>query len=69
MGGWRFRKSKSLLGGLVRLTLGRRGVGVSVGRRGFRVSRSPDGTVRRSLSIPGLGLSRSDVVRKRRRRR
>ncbi len=67
--GWRFRKSKSLLGGLVRLTLGRRGLSASVGGRALRLSRAPDGSVRRTLSIPGLGLFRSDVVRKRRRQR
>jgi hypothetical protein len=47
-----FRKSKSL--GPLRLTLGKRGVGVSAGARGARLSRSATG--RRTVSFGNRGL-------------
>lgn len=62
--GWRFRRSKSLFGGLIRLTLGPRGVSTSVGIPGFRVSRSPRGKLRRTVSLPGTGISHFEDVEK-----
>jgi hypothetical protein len=60
---WQLRRSKSLLGGLVRLTLGRSGVSTSIGVRGLRVSRSPKGRITRTVSVPGTGLFRRDRLR------
>jgi hypothetical protein len=61
--GWQLRKSKSFLGGLIRLTGTRRGVGTLIGVRGFRLSRSPGGQVTASESLPGTGLFRRRRVR------
>ncbi len=66
--GWRFRRSKSLFGGLIQFTLGRRGISTSVGVPGLRVSRSPRGKLRRTVSVPGTGVSHSEDVGKRKRR-
>ncbi len=63
MSRWQWRKSKSLLGGLVRLNFSRRGIGVSVGVPGCRLSFGADGKRRRTLSIPGTGLRKQEVVR------
>jgi Protein of unknown function (DUF4236) len=52
---WRFRKSKIF--GPVRLTLGRRGVSSSIGWGPLRFSRGADGRLRRTLRVPGTGLS------------
>ncbi|MGI6286605.1 tetratricopeptide repeat protein [Neomoorella humiferrea] len=52
--GWRFRKSVRIAKG-VRLNLSKRGVGVSVGGKGFRVGIGPRGAYT-STSIPGTGL-------------
>ncbi len=62
MGQWGWRRSRSLLGGLVRLTATKRGLGVSVGGKGLRFSRSPTGKRHRTISIPGTGLFRRDRV-------
>ncbi|HSH58437.1 MAG: DUF4236 domain-containing protein [Actinomycetota bacterium] len=59
---WQWRKSKSLLGGLVRLNFSNRRVGVSVGVPGFRLSFGGDGKKRRTISLPG-GLRKTDEVR------
>jgi hypothetical protein len=50
---WGFRRSVKLAPG-VRLNLGKRSAGVSVGRRGLRASANTRG--RRSLSASLLGL-------------
>ena len=63
MATWQWRKSKSLLGGLVRLNFTKRGLGVSVGVPGFRLSLGADGKKRRTLSIPGTGLRKTEQVR------
>ncbi|GEA16296.1 hypothetical protein E308F_25400 [Moorella sp. E308F] len=52
--GWRFRKSIRIAKG-VRLNLSKRGVGLSVGGKGFRVGIGPRGAYT-STSIPGTGL-------------
>ncbi len=53
--GFRYRKSIRLGSG-VRLNLSKRGVGISFGVKGFRVSSGPTGG-RVTVSIPGTGLS------------
>ncbi len=42
--------------------MNRRGVGVSVGVPGFRLSFGADGKKRRTLSIPGTGLRKTEEV-------
>jgi hypothetical protein len=51
--GWGFRKSKRLGAG-VRLNLGKRGLGVSVGGKGARVGINSRGKRTTSLSWKGL---------------
>lgn len=53
--GWGFRKSVSM--GPMRFTLGKKGVGMSVGVRGARVGIGADGRARAAVSVPGTGLS------------
>jgi hypothetical protein len=53
--GWRFRRSKNI--GPVRVTLSKRGLGVSVGVPGARVGIGPDGRQRSTVSVPGTGVS------------
>jgi Protein of unknown function (DUF4236) len=57
---WRLRKSKTF-GGL-RLTLGRRGVSTSIGWGPFRVSLGSDRKVRRTVRVPGTGMSETEVI-------
>ncbi len=64
---WQFRKTKSLLGGLVRLSVTKKGIGVSAGVPGFRLSFGADGKKRRTISLPGTGLRKTEEVRERRR--
>jgi hypothetical protein len=64
MAKWQFRKSKSLLGGLVKLNLSKKGLGYSIGVPGIRISRSADRKIRRTLSIPGTGLRKTELVGK-----
>ena len=54
--GWRFRRSVKILPG-VRLNVSKRGAGVSVGPRGAKLSVNTRGQVRRTVGIPGTGLS------------
>lgn len=54
--GYRYRKSINIGGG-VRLNLSKSGVGWSVGGKGYRYTHSPRGYDRRTLSLPGTGLS------------
>jgi hypothetical protein len=58
---WRFRKSIPF-GKLGRINLSRSGVGFSVGVRGMRISLGADGKVRRTTSIPGTGLRKTEVL-------
>lgn len=64
--GFRFRKTKSLLGGLVKVTVSPSGPSVSVGGKGVRVSHSRRGTTL-TLSLLGTGLSYVKTVKNRRR--
>ena len=41
----------------VRLNMSRSGLGISAGVKGFRVTQRADGTLQRTISIPGAGLS------------
>lgn len=58
MAGWtsRFRRSAGLGGGF-RLNVTKRGVGVSVGRRGLRRSWHSTGRRTSTVGLPGTGLS------------
>lgn len=56
----RYRKSKTF-GGL-RVTASRRGIGASMGTGPFRVSLGSDGRVRRTVRVPGTGISDTKVV-------
>ena len=59
--GFRMRRSVQLLPG-VRLNLSKSGIGYSVGVKGFRMSHGADGKVRRTVSLPGTGMSHVTVV-------
>lgn len=59
--GFRMRRSVQLLPG-VRLNLSKTGIGYSVGVKGFRMSHGADGKVRRTVSLPGTGMSHVTVV-------
>lgn len=54
---FRFRKSKSFLGGLVRLSAGKKGLGLSVGVPGARLSVNTSGRRTTTVGVPGTGLS------------
>lgn len=54
--GIRYRKSIRLGGG-VRLNLSKSGFGMSMGIPGFRVGANSAGRTRRTMSIPGTGIS------------
>ncbi len=58
--GFRARKTFKVAG--VRMTVTPRGVGYSVGGRGYRVSRSATGRVSRTISLPGTGLSHNQTL-------
>lgn len=60
--GWRFRRSLKIAPG-VRLNLGRRSAGVSVGPRGAKVSVNTKREVRRTAGLPGTGLSHTTQTR------
>lgn len=54
--GFRYRKSINLGGGF-RINLSKSGVGYSWGVKGYRVTKTAKGTIRRTASIPGTGIS------------
>ena len=54
--GMRFRKSFKIAPG-VKLNLSKRGIGVSAGVKGARVSLNSKGRVTKSVGIPGTGIS------------
>lgn len=58
--GLRFRKSFKVAPG-VRVNVGKKSVGVSVGGKGFRKSVNTSGRVTTSIGIPGTGLSYVDT--------
>lgn len=59
--GFRFRKSMSL-GKFAKINVSKSGVGMSVGVPGFRVGVGGDGKVRRTVGIPGSGISHTQVI-------
>lgn len=58
--GWSYRKS--MKAGPFRINLSKRGVGYSVGGRGYRVTRSATGRTRRTVSIPGTGIRHTSAA-------
>lgn len=53
--GLRFRKSVSA--GPFRLNFSKSGIGYSVGTKGYRVTKTANGRIRKTASIPGTGIS------------
>jgi len=60
-----FRKTTTL--GPFRFTLTQRGISVSAGEGPIRFSRAADGTLRRTLRLPGAGVWDTKVIRRQRR--
>lgn len=54
--GWRFRKSIDVLG-LFRINFSKSGIGFSYGVPGYRVTKTANGRTRKTVSIPGTGIS------------
>jgi hypothetical protein len=52
--GFQYRKSKKI--GPMRFTVSKRGVGYSVGGKGFRVTKRADGRIQQTVSVPGTGM-------------
>ena len=61
--GFRYRKSINLGGGC-RINLSKSGIGYSWGTKGYRVTRTAKGKTRRTISIPGTGISWVKETRK-----
>ena len=61
--GFRYRKSINLGGGF-RINISKSGVGYSWGVKGYRVTKTAKGTIRRTASIPGTGISFVDETGK-----
>lgn len=57
--GFRYRKSINLGGGF-RVNLSKNGIGYSWGVKGYHITKTADGRTRRTVSIPGTGLSYVD---------
>ena len=60
--GLRYRKSINLGGGF-RINISKSGIGYSWGVKGYRITKTAKGTVRRTVSIPGTGISYSEESR------
>ena len=54
--GFRFRKSIDILG-LFRINFSKSGIGFSWGVPGYRVTKMANGRTRKTMSIPGTGIS------------
>lgn len=54
--GFRYRKSINLGGGF-RVNISKSGIGYSWGVKGYRITKTADGRVRQTASIPGTGIS------------
>ncbi len=54
--GFRYRKSIKLGAGF-RINLSKSGIGYSWGTKGYRVTKTAKGTIRKTYSIPGTGIS------------
>lgn len=59
--GVRFRKSINLGGGL-KINLSKSGIGYSWGVKGYRITKTAKGNIRKTVSIPGTGISFVDEV-------
>lgn len=57
--GFRFRKSFNLGGGF-KVNLSKSGIGYSWGGKGFRLTKTAKGKIRKTISIPGTGISYVD---------
>ena len=64
--GFRYRKSINLGGGF-RINISKSGIGYSWGVKGYRITKTAKGTVRRTASIPGTGISFVDETGKKKR--
>jgi hypothetical protein len=60
--GWRFRRSFKIAPGL-RFNVSKRSVGASVGPRGAKLSANTRGEARRTVGIPGTGVSHTKTSR------
>ncbi|MEE0742203.1 MAG: DUF4236 domain-containing protein [Emergencia sp.] len=54
--GFRFRKSIRV-GKNMRINLSKSGIGYSIGTKGYRVTKTAKGNIRKTASIPGTGIS------------
>ena len=54
--GFRFRKSINVFG-LFRINFSKSGIGFSYGVPGYRVTKMANGRTRKTVSIPGTGIS------------
>ena len=54
--GFRYRKNINIGGGF-RINLSKSGIGYSWGVKGYRITKTAKGTIRKTASIPGTGLS------------
>lgn len=61
--GFQFRKSKSF--GPFRVTVSKSGISTSVGIKGLRVTKTADGRVKTTASIPGTGIRYTKDITKR----
>lgn len=61
--GFRYRKSINLGGGF-RVNISKSGVGYSYGTKGYRITKTSKGTIRKTVSIPGTGISYVDETSK-----
>ena len=59
--GFRLSKSIKVMPG-VRLNVSTKGVGYSVGTKGYRVTQRADGRVTRTMSLPGSGISHTRTL-------
>lgn len=65
--GYRFRKSINLGGGF-RVNISKSGVGYSWGVPGYRITKTANGKIRKTYSVPGTGISYVDESGKRNRK-
>ena len=61
--GFRFRKSINLGNG-VKLNVSKKGIGISAGVKGARISYGANGKIRTTSSIPGTGISHTSTLNK-----
>ena len=66
--GWNFRRSTKIAPG-VRLNFSKKGMGVSLGPRGSKISFSPGGRITSNIGIPGTGLRYTTVLSNKSRKR